>query len=312
MRLHIIDSEHLGRARVIGVAVLVAEDGSITLIDPGPAVVFDAVQRGLSKLGLNPARVTQVLATHIHLDHSGSAWCWAEAAGARVFAHRRGVMHLIDPETLVASATRIYEDEMERLWGAVRPIDARQVIALNDGDEVTCGNAKLQAVDTPGHAQHHLAYWAPEDKLLFAGDAAGVVIDHGPVIPPCPPPDINVEQWKASLARLRAFFPARTFVTHFGEVDNPAARFQELEERLERRALWIRDQLRNGIDRDRLVQRFKRLTTDELRAAGIDEGTLLAYEQADPPAMSVTGLVRYWRKFHPESLAGGTGPPASE
>lgn len=302
MRVHIIDSNHLGRSKVIGVAALEAGDGSVTLIDPGPAVVFQEVRRGLERSGLDPGRVDRVLATHVHLDHSGGAWCWAESAGAQVFAHQRGVAHLIDPERLVASATRIYGDQMGRLWGPVKPIAPRQVTPLQDGSKVTIRRASVQALDTPGHAQHHLAYWFSEERLVFTGDAGGVAIAGGPAVPPCPPPDINLEQWKKSLARLRALLPARMFVTHFGEVQDPAARLEEVERRLDAWALWIRDHLRNGLAEEQLVPLFEQFVTGELRSAGVSEDLLSVYEQADPAAMSVTGLVRYWRKFHPQAI----------
>jgi len=302
MRVQIIDSNHLGRAKVIGVAALEADDGSITLIDPGPAVVFPEVWRGLESSGLNPRRVNRVLATHVHLDHSGGSWCWAEAAHAQVFAHERGVAHLIDPERLVASATRIYGDDMARLWGQIKPIDPRQVTPLKDGSEVAIGSIAVQALDTPGHAQHHLAYWVPKERLAFAGDTGGVTIAGGPAIPPCPPPDIDLELWKESLTRLRGLLPARMFVTHFGEVQDPANRLGELERRLEVWALWIRGHLRSGSTEDQLVPLFERFVAQDLRSAGVSEDLLALYEQADPFAMSVTGLVRYWRKFHPEAI----------
>lgn len=302
MRVHVIDSNHLGRTNVIGVVALVGADGSIALIDPGPAVVFEEVRRGLEHAGLDPGRVNRVFATHVHLDHSGGAWCWAEAVRAHIFAHERGVAHLLEPERLVASATRIYGHDMDRLWGPVKPIDPRQVTPLRDGSKVAIGNLAIQALDTPGHAQHHLAYWMPDEQLVFTGDVGGVAIAGGPAIPPCPPPDINLELWKKSLERLRALLPGRMFVTHFGEVQDPALRLEEVERRLEAWALWMRERLRNGFTEEQLVPRFEQLVTDDLRSAGVKPGLLAVYEQADPAAMSVAGLARYWRKFHPETI----------
>ena len=297
MKLHLLDAQHLGVGRVICVGVLAAEDSSITLIDPGPASVFPHVVAALQQRGLDPHNVRRILVTHVHLDHSGGAWVWAKAFGSKVFAHPRGTAHLRNPEKLIASAARIYGDEMPRLWGTVEPIEPALVADLEDGETVVCDEWQVTALATPGHAQHHHCFWIPGECLLFAGDVAGVTIDGGPVFPPCPPPDIDVEAWKISLNRLRALLPARVVATHFGEISSPAERMNELIDRLERWAGWIGACIERGEPEDSFAPAFCSLTREELRASHIDDELLRVYEQADPARMSVTGLTRYWRKF---------------
>jgi glyoxylase-like metal-dependent hydrolase (beta-lactamase superfamily II) len=297
VRLHLLDARHLGRSRVICVGVLAAQDGSVTLIDPGPASVFPQVQEALRKRALEPRNVKRILVTHVHLDHSGGAWAWAKTFGSRVFAHPRGTPHLRNPDKLVASATRIYGGQMSRLWGSVEPIESALVTELEDGQTIACDQWPVQALATPGHAKHHHCFWISDERLLFAGDVSGVTIDGGPVFPPCPPPDIDVEAWKDSLNRLRALVPGRVVVTHFGEIPSPIERMKELASRLERWAEWIGACIERGESEETFAPAFCTLAREELRASHIDDDLLRVYEQADPAKMSVAGLARYWRKF---------------
>lgn len=301
--LRLIDGLHLGRPHVIATGVVTDASGSVALIDCGPESVFDETVRGLRALGLAPEQVTHVCATHIHFDHAGAAWRWASDYGATVCVHPVGAPHLADPTRLVASATKIFGDRMGELWGDMRGVPADKLRIVQDGDEVAVGGTVLRAIETPGHAPHHHAWWLPAGRTLYAGDVAGVVIDGGPCLPPCPPPDIDLAKWKQSLAKIRALQPQRMALTHFGFVDDVEARLTELEQRLERWAEWMLVELRAGREPVEITPRFERYVWDDLRAAGLDDEEIATYEQADPAAMSVTGLARYWRKFRPEALA---------
>ncbi|HEY0792027.1 MAG TPA: MBL fold metallo-hydrolase [Chthoniobacterales bacterium] len=300
MKLHLLDAQHLGMSRVICVGVLAAQNGSLTLIDPGPASVFSHVIEALRQRHLEPGNVQRVLVTHVHLDHSGGAWAWAKAFGSQVYAHPRGTPHLRNPEKLIASAARIYGDRMSRLWGDIKPIEPALVADLEDGETIVCDEWSVTALATPGHAQHHHCFWIGDERLLFAGDVAGVTIDGGPVFPPCPPPDIDLEAWKNSLARLRSLLPARVVATHFGEIASPAERLDELAGRLDRWVEWVGACLERGESEESFAPAFCAGRKEELRASHLDDDTLRVYEQADPAMMSVAGLARYWRKFrHP-------------
>jgi glyoxylase-like metal-dependent hydrolase (beta-lactamase superfamily II) len=137
---------------------------------------------------------------------------------------------------------------------------------------------------------------------LFAGDVAGVAIGPGPIFPPCPPPDVNLEQWRESLARVRALRPAQLLLTHFGVRQTPELHIAELENRLSDWAEWMKNRILEGKSEEEIQPEFRRFTEDQLLAKGASPSDLIAYEQADPAAMSVTGLCRYWRKHHPECL----------
>jgi glyoxylase-like metal-dependent hydrolase (beta-lactamase superfamily II) len=299
--IRFIDGLHLGRPKVIGTGVVGQEQ--LALIDCGPESVFAHTVAGLRAAGLRPENVTHVFVTHIHFDHAGAAWRWAEEFGATVCVHPLGAPHLADPTRLLASATKIFGDQMGRLWGDMRAVRPDKLRVVHDGETVAAGGTVFTALDTPGHAQHHHAWWLETERTLFAGDVMGVVIDGGPCLPPCPPPDINVEQWLKSLQLLMARRPARVFLTHFGEIDDPVKRLNELAERLMDWAEWIAEELKIGMSEDKIVPLFEQRVRAELKQAGLSDELLDTYEQADPAAMSVGGLARYWRKFRPQALS---------
>ncbi|MFI5336196.1 MAG: MBL fold metallo-hydrolase [Opitutales bacterium] len=289
-----LDGRHLGHPHVIGAGLV--GSGPLALIDCGPDTCFSGLVAALRERGRRPEEVTHLLITHIHLDHSGGAWRWAREFGTTVCVHPRGAAHLLDPARLLSSAERIFGADMERLWGAIQPVPSERLRVLQDGEQVEVGGAILQAVDTPGHAQHHHAYWLAGERTLFTGDVAGVAIHGGPVLPPCPPPDVDIEAWRASLGRLRALRPEKLMLAHFGALDRPEARFDELERRLLDWAGWVRARLQAGQTEDAMIPEFQQRVAAELTAGGMGAEGLAAYEQADPAAMSVNGLARYWRK----------------
>jgi glyoxylase-like metal-dependent hydrolase (beta-lactamase superfamily II) len=298
--VHLIDALHLGTPDVICIALVECGPQELLLVDSGPESVFDAVVDGIRKLGFEPNHVRHLLASHIHLDHSGGAWRWAKEFGTRIYANGRGVSHLIDPSKLVESATRIYGDKMEFLWGASGRISPDRVVPVEDRAELKFGARKFVALYTPGHAQHHNAYWLESERTVFAGDVAGVRIRGGPVIPPFPPPDIHLETWKDSLEKIRALQPASLHITHFGRIDDPGPTLDALEKRLFSWADWIKQRLLEGKSETEIIPEFERFTVQELLADGTPNEDLATYEQADPASMSVAGVARYWRKYHPE------------
>lgn len=302
--IHVVDTFHLGRPRIIASHLLdLGPEHGLAMVDCGPESVFDNLVAGVRGLGRRPEEVRHLLLSHIHFDHAGAAWRWAREFGTTVYVHPRGEAHLLDPAALMSSATRIYGGHMGRLWGAMEPIPREKLRVVQDGEHLELGGGiVVRAVATPGHAQHHHAWWLESERAVFAGDVAGVMIPGGPVVPPCPPPDIHVEAWQESLARLRALRPEAVYVAHFGRMAEPEARFAELEERLLAWSNWMKERLREGREGEALVGEFVGFVADGLRAEGLDEEMVKDYEQANPAFMSVAGLSRYWRKFHPAVL----------
>jgi glyoxylase-like metal-dependent hydrolase (beta-lactamase superfamily II) len=297
--MQLIDVHHLGRAGIICPGL--AGTSELTLLDCGPACSFEGSLAAIRRLGFQPQQVSRVLLTHIHLDHAGAAWRWAGEFGATIYVHPRGYAHLLDPSKLLASARRVFGEQMERLWGDLQPIPASNLKVIDDGEWIGEGETRFRAIATPGHAQHHHAYWHATSSSLYAGDVAGVSIQGGPLVPPCPPPDLDLAAWRESLARLRALAPRRILLTHGGILTDIAA-LDVLEHRLEVWSRWVLREMQAGHPEEEIIPAFERFVWSELRAAGLGDEQIAAYEQGDPAAMSAAGLARYWRKFHPEAL----------
>jgi len=295
----VIDTHQLGRAGVIAVTALETAEG-IVVFDTGPESTFENVCRGFQTLGITPADVRHVFLSHIHFDHAGAAFRFAES-GATVYVHPRGAPHLIDPTRLIESATRIFGADMDRLWGKIAPVDQAKVRVLNDGDRVEIGGIEVLTVETPGHASHHHVYhW---HDTVFGGDVAGVRLGHGPPIPPFVPPELHIEGWLASLAKIRALAPSKMFLPHFGLVPGSCSdHLDALEARVVRWSQWLREKIRGGTPEQQLAEAFARYEHEDLRSGGAAAGEVDAYEAADPSYMAVPAAIRYWKKYHFEAL----------
>lgn len=295
--IHVLDTEQLGRPGIIAATALETKDG-LALFDTGPESTFDNIARGLEKAGARAEDVRHVFLSHIHFDHAGAAWRFAEL-GATVYVHPRGASHLIDPTRLIESAVRIFGDRMAELWGRISPVPESRTRALQDNEMVRVGEWEVRAIETPGHASHHHVYhW---DDNVFGGDIAGVQIGGGPPIPPFVPPELHVESWLESIAKIRALRPGRLYLPHFGLVQGSInEHLNALEERVSRWSEWFRARLRAGDDETALIPAFAEYEANDLTAGGATGSEVQDYERADPSYMAVSAALRYWRKYHPE------------
>ena len=239
----IVDLHFRGRTEIIGVNVLELGDG-IALVDPGPEVRLPALRAGLAEMGRTLDEVRAILLTHIHLDHATAAGAIArEVPGATVYVHAVGAPHMADPARLLASAGRIYGDAMATLWGDFLPVPRDALRVVDEGDVVALGGRRLEVAYVPGHAKHHVAYYEAATGTAWVGDVGGIRIGNGPALPVTPPPDIDVEVWKASTERVMAWAPERIVATHFGAYGDVREHFAELREGLEAWAGWVRGSL---------------------------------------------------------------------
>ena len=290
-----VDLHFLGRAHAIATAVIYGA-GTVGLVDPGPSSCLDALDLGLQRQGLRMSDVTHLLLTHIHLDHAGATGTIVRRyPQIAVLVHERGADHLTDPTKLLASAARLHGGEMGRLWGECTAVPPRNLTVLRGGERVEVGGRTFEVAYTPGHASHHVCYFDASSGLAFVGDTAGVCIDGGYVLPPTPPPDIDIELWQQSVTRIEAWSPQTLFLTHFGPAQTVRPHLQTLLENLQTAARLVRALLAEpGTDGERM-QRFGGQMMRELRRYMTD-AQLPAYGLAAPPDILWHGLARYWRK----------------
>jgi glyoxylase-like metal-dependent hydrolase (beta-lactamase superfamily II) len=278
--VRVIDVMHLGRPHVIGCWEV---DGA--LVDPGPQSSMDTL---LAALGEERPRA--LLLTHIHLDHAAATGAlvrrWPDL---EVYVHERGAPHLIDPSKLLASAERLYGDQMKRLWGEIVPVPEANVKALSGGESVL----GMRVAYTPGHASHHVCYLHEESGTAFVGDVAAVRIPPSDlIVPPTPPPDIDIETWLDSISIVESWRSERLALTHFGQVDDPAPHLEVVRRRLREEADLARD-LSEADYEQHHRQRVAESTDPETAAELI---------QCVPPEYQWRGLNRYWQKLQAKEL----------
>src|SRR6478735_9138714 len=273
----LLDLRHLGHERVIGSYLLETDDGP-ALHDCGPTTCIPTLKAALADRGLALTDIRHLLLSHIHLDHAGAAGSLVrEHPGLRVHVSEIGAPHVVDPSRLEASARRLYGDAFDPLWGELAAVPEENVHVV--GDRVL----GLECFPSPGHASHHVCY-AGDGGTLYAGDAAGVRLLPGRhVMPVCPPPDIDVEVWEATMDEIARRDPDRLCLIHFGTITDAGRHLAELRERLH---VW--------------AERARTQDQDEWVAAAqadlvADEGEALAddYQRAAPLWQCWLGLRRY-------------------
>lgn len=290
--IHILDLEFLGLSQAIAAFLVETSEGPV-LIETGPHSVNGNLKKEVERCGFKMADIQHVFITHIHFDHAGGAWALAKE-GATIYLHPFGKRHLGEPSKLYASAKRIYQDKMETLWGKMEAIEDDKLRTVEHGESITIGDTTITAQHTPGHAVHHIA-WQVDDNL-FAGDVAGVKIAKGIVVPPCPPPDINIEDWINSIKLIRGLEINALYLTHFNKITNITAHLDALEKMLWDWANWMKPYFENGTDQKEIVPQFMAYTKQQLLNHGLNEEEIQQYEAANPSWMSVAGLMRYWKK----------------
>ncbi len=264
------------------------------IIETGPHSSFDNLVKGIEKCGYKKEDIKHVFLTHVHLDHAGGAWCWAEL-GAKIYVHPEGFRHINDPAKLLASAKRIYGDMMDWLWGTLKPIPAEQLQIVGDNEVVTVGDCDFKSIHSPGHAKHHTAWQL--GNVLFTGDVAGVRMQQGPVMAPCPPPDINIEEWVDSIDKCLAIDGIDTYyLTHGAGVTDIDFHMNKLKELLWSQSKFIKPYFDAGTPIVEISKPFEEFVKQDLIAQGVPDDKLKRFESANPSSSNIYGLMRYWKK----------------
>jgi glyoxylase-like metal-dependent hydrolase (beta-lactamase superfamily II) len=277
--MRVIDVMHLGRPHVIGCWEV---DGA--LVDPGPESSIETV---IDAIGDEQPRA--LLLTHIHLDHAAATGAMVRRwPDLKVYVHERGAPHLIDPSKLLASAERLYGGQMQRLWGEILPVPEANVNVLTGGETVL----GMRVAYTPGHASHHVCYLHEDSGTAFVGDVAACRIPPSRlVMPPTPPPDIDVEAWEESLDLVASWSPQRLALTHFGPVEGDVSGYLDsVRARLREEAGLVKEMPEEAYLQHRI--------REQMQAEDLGEETIQELLQAVPTAYQWRGLDRYWKKHN--------------
>jgi glyoxylase-like metal-dependent hydrolase (beta-lactamase superfamily II) len=297
-----IDLNYLGIPGAIAAYVILGSSPRTepVLIETGPASTLNHLKSGLAAIGLELHDIRHALVTHIHLDHAGATGHLARN-GTHIYVHEFGAKHLIDPSRLIDSATRIYGDQMERLWGNILPVPETQITAVHDRDVIDIGGLKIRAIETPGHARHHHAFAI--DDICFVGDVAGISVPGVPepsegrfISVPTPPPEFDPLAWHASIERLRVERFTRIYLTHFGSRDNVDAHFELLHEWIDLHTDFVRRELESGRTRDEILQSYIAWNRREAQQDNVSDADFAHYVSYNLLTMNVDGILRYLAK----------------
>jgi glyoxylase-like metal-dependent hydrolase (beta-lactamase superfamily II) len=296
-QIYTLDLNFLNCPQAIASYLIPHSDGFI-LIESGPGSTQDQLERNIHQLGYTVENLSHLFLTHIHLDHAGAAGWLARKSGASVFVHPRGAPHMQDPSRLLASAARIYKEKMEALWGEFQPVPEKQVVILNDNDEIQVGPYCIRALDTPGHANHHLAYIL--DDVCFSGDVGGVRIQYGGIRYlrlPMPPPEFHPPRWRESIAKLKKEHITRIAPTHFGFFDDVDWHLDQLVAELDIIEDWMASNMPRNLEIEELRKEFLNWVQKRSQEQGLGGIAIDALEKANPSGMSADGIKRYWDKY---------------
>jgi glyoxylase-like metal-dependent hydrolase (beta-lactamase superfamily II) len=294
-RVVTLDLKFQGRSQAIA-AYLIRRGDAVVLIESGPGSTLAGLEAGLAMEGLSAHDLTHVLLTHIHLDHAGAAG-WLARQGAEIYVHPVGAPHMLSPEKLLASATRIYGDQMDSLWGEFLPVPEEKLHVAEDGQEIEIGELGFLPINTPGHAEHHYAYLF--EDICFSGDVGGVRIPGYQYLRvPMVPPELHLERWHASMKRLRQEKFARIAPTHFGIYDDPEWQLREVDKGLDDAERWLEKMMSEDPSPpiEAMRESFTSWMVEQGAEYGLSEDVLAAFGLANPPGMSADGLLRYWKK----------------
>lgn len=309
-----IDTFMGGRERYTAAYLLTASQP--TLVETGPGTSVEPVARAIEALGIAPDALAHIVLTHIHLDHAGGVGSLAgRFPNATVWVHERGARHLADPSRLVASTTRVYGAErMALLFGPVEPVPAERLRVLDEASPLEIGGRTLRALDTPGHASHHLALVDSSTGVVFTGDALGIHVPDLPVLRPAtPPPEFDLELAIASIERIRGAAPSTLLFAHFGPIADVHRTCDLAVRQLHDWTDAVRDAMRSTTDLDQIVEFLTREAARETVTGAQAQLDLDRLETLAGVRMNAAGIALYLTKRaeRDAEVREETGPQAS-
>jgi glyoxylase-like metal-dependent hydrolase (beta-lactamase superfamily II) len=304
--IHTLDLNYLGIPQALASFVIFDRARGIgpVLVETGPGSTLPTLIERLKTINLAPADIQHALVTHIHFDHAGAAGELAQRFGTHIHVHEFGAKHLVDPAKLIDSATRIYGEQMDRLWGRVLPVPPAQIHPVRDGDILDLAGVKLRAIETPGHARHHHAFaleidGEAEGKVCIAGDSAGFnarAVSPTFISVPTPPPEFDLEAWLATIDRLRTERFDALYLTHFGRVDEVDVYLTQLQAILPQHVAFIHKRHHANVDRETILREYIEWNRADASAHGISRSDFARYVSRNLLTMNVDGILRYLAK----------------
>ncbi len=267
------------------------EGSAPVLIETGSQSSVPVLLAALGQIGVGPEELAGVALTHIHLDHAGGVGDVARAfPHAKVYVHEKGARHLADPTRLIDSASRVYGPLLDSLYGRLDPTPPERLHVLADGEEIVVGPDRvLVAIDSPGHAKHHVGLHDSLSGVIFAGDAVGVKLPDGGVLRPAtPPPDFDLDLALESLAKFAARRPSGIALAHYGLLADPDDLLAEADATLRQWAETAEAAYRSGTDiAEALSERF------DSTLAGVDPAHLEKLEIMNGVHSNAAGFRRW-------------------
>ncbi len=291
--IHTLDLRFQNTPGIIA-AYLIETGKELALVETGPASTLPVLLEQIKARGFAPDAIKHVFVTHVHLDHAGAAGWWAQQ-GATVYVHPRGAQHLIAPEKLIASARRVYVDKFDSLWGDMLPAPADKVVTLADGEPVKVGIMIITALDTPGHARHHLAYVC--EGNCFTGDVAGVRLQGSDYLSvAAAPPQFDPVTYLDSITRLHDADFNKLYLTHFGKVTDVSSHLTHYARRVGLVADVVKSLMDHQLAGDNLRAAYTKLEHDAAMKIGVNECDWLRYELANLAGISADGIALFHQK----------------
>jgi glyoxylase-like metal-dependent hydrolase (beta-lactamase superfamily II) len=293
----IVDLNFLNTPEAVGLYLLEG-NGEFALVDCGASSCLPSLKQNLAARGLKLSDISTLLLTHIHFDHAGATGTLAkENPRLRVYVHEIGAKHLKDPSRLLKSATRLYGDGLQQMFGEFLPVPEENIHALVGGESIKAAGRQIEVAYTPGHASHHVSYFDQSTGAAFTGDVASMRLPSYKIVAPLtPPPDIDLAAFTASLAEIERRKPSQLLLPHFGNYEDVAEHLQATRQSLyawTERAWTV---MKNTPDESARVSTFVALADEEFRQQLPDPQTAARYLAVAMPTLGWYGLERYWRK----------------
>jgi glyoxylase-like metal-dependent hydrolase (beta-lactamase superfamily II) len=291
-RVYLIDTLALGEKN--SVAAYLLKGSKTALVDCGYATSAGAVLEGLRELGVSPADVDYLIPTHVHLDHAGAAgYLIEEMPRAKVIAQERGVPHLVDPSRLIKSATGVFGDEIIKMYGVPKGIQAERITPVGEEMHIDLGGLSLTAIHAPGHAPHQISVYVEEEKVLIAADAVAIVYPSvGVVLPTTPPPSLDPAELGRTTEKLSQLDSRLLLAPHFGVRTDVKEVLAETKKKTDEWIAEVREMKKSGASLDDITSNLRAKLAQE---AGMPEDGLPGY--ADTAIRtSAMGIIHYLEK----------------